>query len=298
MPDKYDKLRADSRVESAPYKQPAPHRRFWITDNAMVDDGHVAKMGASAWTVWTCLRRHADQSMRCYPSEARLAKETGITRRHVHTMIHRLIELGYLIQEVQGGRKNRGLNNQYRVVNPSLITDDCAITSQRDETSSQPSEITSQLGVVKSEVEGCEIRDIEVVKPVHTKYTHSNNTHKNTQTAATDGALPAVIDHFCKAWTSKYAAKYPFTRGKDAALLKSLFQHVGQDVTQSKRVIDQYLATDDPFIAAKNHPIGLMLSQLTTYIVPSKPGVTNGNCIAKPNHRANRGEFEEHLTLQ
>ena len=66
---------------------------FWFP-NAMVDEGHVARMGPKAWAVYSVLRRYEGSPIE--PSPRMVADLTGLEHGDVTAAVMRLIELGYL----------------------------------------------------------------------------------------------------------------------------------------------------------------------------------------------------------
>lgn len=69
---------------------------FWMSPNDLVDGGHVARLGAQAFTLYMVLLRHSSAERRCFPSYSLLQKETGLSRPSVAKAIAKLIDLGYV----------------------------------------------------------------------------------------------------------------------------------------------------------------------------------------------------------
>lgn len=86
---------------------------FWAMPRTFVDDGHVARMGASALAVYTCLCRYMDVDRRCYPSQATLSEKAGMSPRQVLRSIKVLRDLEYIILEQRGGPGSG--TNHYRI---------------------------------------------------------------------------------------------------------------------------------------------------------------------------------------
>ncbi|WP_287417686.1 helix-turn-helix domain-containing protein [Oceanithermus sp.] len=80
-------------------------KNFWWGPNALVDDGHLERMGPHAVSVYVALLRYSDNDRRSWPKVETLERLTGISRAQVYRALARLEELGYVSRE-RDGRRN------------------------------------------------------------------------------------------------------------------------------------------------------------------------------------------------
>jgi DNA-binding transcriptional regulator YhcF (GntR family) len=70
---------------------------FFTVWRAMFLQGTVADIGVSAWAVWCCIKEHCDfQSGMSFPSQADIAKQTGLSKRQVQKSLKVLEEHGLI----------------------------------------------------------------------------------------------------------------------------------------------------------------------------------------------------------
>jgi hypothetical protein len=94
-PVKPPKLRLIRDEEAVPYDGRPPRREPFAMIPHRIADEYQAKAGPAGWSVLTALARFADADGRCFPSIARLCKQTGIASRDtVHRALDRLTDLG------------------------------------------------------------------------------------------------------------------------------------------------------------------------------------------------------------
>lgn len=86
---------------------------FWV-ENAIMDEGWVAKMGAHTFAVYCVLLRCADSGGRAFPSHDYLAEKSGVSLRQVPRALGRLKKLE-LLEVVKKGGGSKG-SNIYRIL--------------------------------------------------------------------------------------------------------------------------------------------------------------------------------------
>lgn len=99
--------------------------------------------------------------------------------------------------------------------------------------------------------------------------------------AANPNHAPAVRA-FCDAWAAKYGAKYPFARGKDAALVADVLAAVGNDLGRFGALVGRYLADPWPFAADDRHDLGTLRLKLPRWLVPAAPSSPPGAQFRAP----------------
>lgn len=72
-------------------------RKFWWGEHDLIDYGVIARVGTSAWAVYTCLLRHVNDEGSTFPSVPLLEAETGLSNRVIAQSIGRL-KAGHLIE--------------------------------------------------------------------------------------------------------------------------------------------------------------------------------------------------------
>ena len=86
---------------------------------AMIDDGEMAKMGASAFATYCIIKSHSNFSTgKAFPSIETICKKSGISERQVKYDLKTLEEHGYITKEKQGR------SNLYTLREKILITDE------------------------------------------------------------------------------------------------------------------------------------------------------------------------------
>lgn len=66
-------------------------------------------LGPTERLVMLALADHADDEGKCYPSILRIQERTGLSERAVQTNVRKLVDLGYLLVQVGGGKGNANL---------------------------------------------------------------------------------------------------------------------------------------------------------------------------------------------
>ena len=127
---------------------------FFPIKNAVIDDGHIAAIGASAWAVYSVLVRCANntEGNTCFPSYDQLQVATGMSRATVSKALRTLLSKGYVTKEATGN--SRGLSNTYRIqAIPSIQTGKPATKQFKKQTSSK-SKLVQKLnsGSLKNEL--------------------------------------------------------------------------------------------------------------------------------------------------
>ena len=85
------------------------------------------------------------------------------------------------------------------------------------------------------------------------------------------GPHAEAIRFFVNSWAERYGGKYPFDGGKDAAAVKAMLAHVGDDLDKFRAVVTRYFANSEPFFSG--HRLSLLRSQLAKFLVdaPASP---------------------------
>lgn len=89
------------------------------------------------------------------------------------------------------------------------------------------------------------------------------------------------IRHFCDRWQEKYGDTYAFLAGKDGRHVQWILHVLVGNLEKAKEIVDRYLADEDPFIADKKHPLGLLVSNFNKHKVgsgsgPARNGASHG----------------------
>jgi hypothetical protein len=74
------------------------------------------------------------------------------------------------------------------------------------------------------------------------------------------------VAFWCDSWADKYGDKFPFNGGKDGEAIRAILAHLEGDEAKFREVVSRYLADPDDFAAGKRHPLGLLRSQLATWL--------------------------------
>jgi hypothetical protein len=76
-----------------------------------------------------------------------------------------------------------------------------------------------------------------------------------------------AVEAFCLAWGTRYGTKYPFNAGKDAEAIAWVLGQVENDLEKFKTVVGRFLEDSEDFVSRQRHPLGLLRSQLTRWLV-------------------------------
>lgn len=170
---------------------------YWRAQNSMFGDGHVAAMGASAFTIWCCLRRYTNRNGLSWPSVSRLSKETAMSYRNVQLMLKRLMTLGYVKRESEGRctPDGHGENARYRLSMPASGQDHRAtITPPRHEMVAPT--------IAQPLPGGHEKNDVGVVQSLRPKKTYKKKTKEKKVRKSTSAEIPKSLStpEFIDAW--------------------------------------------------------------------------------------------------
>lgn len=219
---------------------------------APVQAGALRQVTDAHAKVYACLCAHNRGKHPVTLSIESLIRLTGKGRGTVYRALAALEEIGLISDEKDDGIRVLSCPTS------GTSTNDQIPTSGTDAIETSPTSGTPSSQQWDTNVPAVGIPTIKKKKVLK----------ENKKRGTTDVALPATIKHFCDGWKSKYHRAYPFAGGKHAAMLKSLLKHVSKDVDEAKLVIDRFLANDENFVAERGHPVELLISQLTRYIVP------------------------------
>jgi hypothetical protein len=73
-----------------------------------------------------------------------------------------------------------------------------------------------------------------------------------------------LIRFFMDGWRRRYGADYVFVEGKDGAAVRWILEKSG-GIDAAKKIVESYLASDEPFVADKHHPVALLRSQINKF---------------------------------
>lgn len=139
-------------------------RQFWWGEHELIDYGIPARIGTSAWTIYTCLLRHINSQSITFPSVQLLMAESGLSNRVIAKSIAILKEV-HLIEVDRTSHQW----NEYRVLDALQAVRRNGwqpIKEARDEKS--PAAKTAKKQVMKSHVPRDEKSPEQVTKS-HTK---------------------------------------------------------------------------------------------------------------------------------
>lgn len=86
-----------------------------------------------------------------------------------------------------------------------------------------------------------------------------------------DGLHHELIRVFVAAWEARYATRYPFDGGKDAAAVKWIRKQTA-DAETFRGVVGRYLADESEFVTEARHSLALLRSQWVRFAVEPPPG--------------------------
>lgn len=89
--------------------------RFFLCDYDLIKKGHMARMGAINFAVYSVMQCHAESRL-CSVSYSRIQKLTGISRPTTAKAITQLLELRYLCKVPCEGQ-----SNVYKILDLPLI---------------------------------------------------------------------------------------------------------------------------------------------------------------------------------
>lgn len=79
---------------------------------------------------------------------------------------------------------------------------------------------------------------------------------------------PRLIAHFRAAWERRWRVEFVMNGGKDGKHFATILERA-KSLQRACEIVDAYLADDSSFVTEKFHPIGLLVSQFTTYAAKS-----------------------------
>ena len=138
-----------------PKKKQKPPLYRWL--DAVVESDLESSTRFVLWVISRHMDKNGDD---CYPSQERLARETGMARRSVWTHIQKAVAKGWLKVSERGLKGQAWKTHQYEMHYPGK---GCATAAQR-----------SGKKVVQLTTEGCAIDDKKVVQPLHTSTSERN----------------------------------------------------------------------------------------------------------------------------
>lgn len=102
------------------------------------------------------------------------------------------------------------------------------------------------------------------------------------------GPHAEAVRCFVDSWAERYGGEYPFDGGKDAAAVKAILGHVGDDLDRFRAVVTRYFANSEPFFSG--HRLSLLRSQLPKFLVDAPAPARNG-------FRTRTDELYDHLEI-
>jgi hypothetical protein len=88
------------------------------------------------------------------------------------------------------------------------------------------------------------------------------------------GDHPALVQHFRARWQRQYGKEY-VTQTKDAVALAKVLKAAGT-LERACEMVNRYLASEDPFLADKQHPATMLLNQVNRFTSPTVKAGKNG----------------------
>lgn len=126
---------------------------------AMIDDGEVAKIGASAFTTYCVIKSHTNFATGvAFPSIETICKKSGISERQVKYDLKTLEEHGYITREKQGR------NNIYTLREKILITDKTGKPTGQASWDYLPDGVRAAVADVKNVLMSGSFADAKIVK--------------------------------------------------------------------------------------------------------------------------------------
>lgn len=102
-------------------KTPAPQSFFCKLDFTFIDH-YMARLGASATSVWLALKRHASHATQeCWPSLARICSLTGLTKNTARKALRVLERAGLISVHARWKGPDARGSNLYHLHNPSDV---------------------------------------------------------------------------------------------------------------------------------------------------------------------------------
>lgn len=88
---------------------------FFMMDNAMVDSGAIAEIGAQAFTVYAVMLRYAGQRDVCFPAIKTIIEKTSLSESTVRRCIRGLVEAGLLTVTPRFNDDGSNTSNLYEI---------------------------------------------------------------------------------------------------------------------------------------------------------------------------------------
>ena len=106
-------------------------RGFFTIDNALIDR-YGAQLKAHGLAVYTVLARFADRAGECFPSQATIAKRTGMSRMQVSREIDQLKRLQLIAVEAQHGPQGEQIANLYILLDVPTAAEGVTVSATPD----------------------------------------------------------------------------------------------------------------------------------------------------------------------
>nr|BDD45006.1 hypothetical protein 1 [Bacillaceae bacterium] len=222
---------------------------FFKVDINAIQNGVIAELGIDKFAVLTAIASFANNKGEAFPSQERVAKMVGYSRRTVVTKIQELQQTKYdgdIVLRIEQVKTAKGKRNKY-FISPKVGLTFGNVKSSTDEVQG------GSLGYVKQIAQEQE-KDIEL---------YPNKQEPKKQDIIFANAK-AVLDYFRKQYFNKYNVVYQPNWGRDSAMIKNTLLKNFTD-TEIKTIIDVVFDEYDKRWAKPQYPrpsIGQLCSWL------------------------------------
>lgn len=261
---------------------------FTRDPNALIRNGTIHPTDRLAWIIINSYCQNGSNT--CFVGIPTLARDLGMTPRHVERVIERLEERGLLVVTDRPG-KHEG--NQYELVMPEPPTWVSGVKRRNPRHGCQGLEpSTPDMGVQQPLTSRSATPDIGVIEnePIHAisqanpnpkttlkrryKTTSTGDTltsdrtngslkNDNPKSGTTTPGVSELIEYFCSAYQQTIGAKYTVSGGRDGKIFKSLLNDHSLDTIRA--AIDQFLADDDEWLRGKRD-VPVFRSRVNRYV--------------------------------
>ena len=225
----------------------------------------------AAKLIWIMMAYHLGlNNSASWPSEALLAKETGLNRVTASRAGASLESLGLVVVH-----RRKGGVNHYEIRQPEAVSDlpqNVAGTNLPQNVArpvancSRSAQNLPHFVTRSTEEKKHTERSTEVLPPSGGGALLPNAPAAPKRKATPPGPsadIRQVLHTFTTFWTAKYTSRYP-VQPKDFAIAKTVWAAVEGDWALVRQAFRKYLADDDKFF--EGHPLGKLPGQLPKYL--------------------------------
>lgn len=232
---------------------------------AYFDDGHVARMGATAWLVLTSLAREANDDHQAMPGIAELAAKTGLSKQGVRNGLAALLKHGYIGKQESGGGKNHPA--VYTIMplvtapqNPSGA--DC-LPAQQTVHHVDPLDDQTVHAVDPKRSTAC-AKGSTACAPPHTPPIRNSELkrERSAPAAAPADDVRSFRDWWTRHWAEAHGGAYPW-RPEEDRVVADLVQVAG-GAALAAAAARRFFVDPDPFYSG--HPLAKLLRDLPRWV--------------------------------